>query len=342
MGANPPPDDTPPVALPVRLDGLPAALTERRQWVAWRFEWVAEAKADAGGRWTKVPVNVHTGGRASSTNPAQWAPFGDALAYADTHGLPGVGFVFAAEDPFCGIDLDTCRDPDTGDLDAWAGAIVADLDSYAELSPSGTGVHVIVAAALPVTSGRRKGRLEMYHAARYFTMTGHRLPEAPATVRRRQGAVDALYAVTFDATEPESPRPDRHRPTAPPADGTGLGDADVVRRAMAARNGAAFAALYVVGDTAPYDDDESRADEALCSLLAFWTRDPGQIDRLVRRSGRYREKWERADYRDRTIRRALDLVTDSYQGGGAPATSRPPTGRRIGAVEFVGGKAVPR
>jgi hypothetical protein len=113
---------------------LPAAVIDLPQWVAWRF-------AQREGKWTKVPVDPRTGANASPTNPAHWATFGDALAYADVHGLPGVGFVFAASDPYCGVDLDGCRDPETGELEEWAAAIVDDLASYTELSPSEKGVH---------------------------------------------------------------------------------------------------------------------------------------------------------------------------------------------------------
>ncbi len=325
----------PPDALPVYSDNLPDALTERPQWVAWRFEWVGDATADEGGRWTKVPVNVHSGQRASSTNPAHWATLAEALAHAETHGLPGVGFVFAPDDDLCGIDLDKCRDPDTGALDEWAAGIVADLDSYTELSPSGRGVHVIVRAALPLKSGRRKGRLELYHAARYFTVTGHRLPDAPATVRRSQGAVDALYAATFGETESETlgPSPNGHTPSG------ALTDGDIIKRASEAKNGDKFRRLYFDGDTSDHGDDDSAADLALLGLLTFYTQDEAQLDRLFRRSGLYREKWERADYRERTISKALEreetygVNGNGARGGanGGASVSPPPVG--VEAVE---------
>lgn len=53
-----------------------------------------------------------------------------------------VGFVFTRDDPFVGIDLDHCRDPETGKIKPWALEIVAKLNSYSEVSPSGTGLHI--------------------------------------------------------------------------------------------------------------------------------------------------------------------------------------------------------
>jgi primase-polymerase (primpol)-like protein len=60
------------------------------------------------------------------------------------------------------------------------------------------------------------------------------------------------------------------------------------------------------GDDSGYGGDTSRADAAFLAMLAFWTGpDPERLDRLFRNSGRYREKWERADYRDGVIALAL-------------------------------------
>ena len=72
-----------------------------------------------------------------------------------------------------GIDLDKCRDPETGKTEAWAKAILNELSSYTELSQSGQGWHAIVKGSLP-GGGNRKGRVEMYDHDRYFVMTGKR------------------------------------------------------------------------------------------------------------------------------------------------------------------------
>ena len=84
-----------------------------------------------------------------------------------------------------------------------------------------------------------------------------------------------------------------------------LTDDEVIYRALSARNAEKFSRLFERGDTGDYDGDDSRADQALVSLLAFWTQDPGQLDRLFRRSALYRDKWERSDYRERTIGKAI-------------------------------------
>jgi primase-polymerase (primpol)-like protein len=83
----------------------------------------------------------------------------------------GKGIVFDKDDPYTGIDFDKCRDAQTGTTQPWAAALIAELSSYTELSPSGTGWHVIARARL--SKERNKiGHVEMYDCGRFFTMTG--------------------------------------------------------------------------------------------------------------------------------------------------------------------------
>jgi putative DNA primase/helicase len=164
----------PPRTLAVIDENIPTDLTERPQWVGWQWVWIPD---DA--RWTKVPLDAKTGRRASSTNPATWATFAAALAAAERRGWPGVGFVVTRDDPYVGIDLDDCLDPETGELAPWAAAIIADFDSYTEVTPSATGLRIWIRTETGLLpggeDGRREGPIEAYGAARYFTVTGHRL-----------------------------------------------------------------------------------------------------------------------------------------------------------------------
>lgn len=99
-------------------------------------------------------------------------------------------------------------------------------------------------------------------------------------------------------------------------------DEEIIQKAHNAKNGAEFSLLWA-GDAGAYDGDDSRADCALCAKLAFWVGpDPERIDRLFRRSGFYREKWDRNDYRERTIAKALEGVTEFYSHGGSSKAER--------------------
>jgi putative DNA primase/helicase len=163
-----------PAALPVVLDRIPAEMRAAWRWLVFRYEL-------RDGRTTKVPYNPNTGRRAASINPGTWATFEQACAAS---GYPGLGFALGGG--FAGVDLDKCRDAHTGEIAAWALAIIDRLDSYTEASPSGTGVHVIVRVdpSWPVPGGNRKDPgIEIYGAGRFFTVTGRALNNAPLAER---------------------------------------------------------------------------------------------------------------------------------------------------------------
>jgi putative DNA primase/helicase len=166
----------------------PGELRTIDQFVCWQEE-------DRDGDVTKVPYSVH-GGRASSTNPKTWAPFEAAIAYAEERSMSGVGFVFTEDDPFAGIDIDKCRNSETGSVAPWAQKIVDALDSYTEVSPSGTGLHIFVKATLP-GQNNRKGPVEMYESGRYFTLTGKHLDGTPTEIHERQDVLERLYRHVF-------------------------------------------------------------------------------------------------------------------------------------------------
>lgn len=146
-----------------RLGNIPEEMRRRRQWVAWKLE-------ERNGKSTKIPYIVAGGeGRASSTDSETWGSFEEAVQALKTGLYKGIGFVFSSGDPYAGIDLDGCRDPETGELEEWAAEIVRDLDGYAEVSPSGTGVHIIVRGKAP---NKKRGRVEAYSSGRFFTISG--------------------------------------------------------------------------------------------------------------------------------------------------------------------------
>lgn len=280
----------------------------RPQWVAWRIE-------QRDDRPTKVPYNARTGDRASSTEPSTWARFEEAVAFNTTRHFDGVGYVLSPDDPYVGIDLDGCRDPRSGRVEPWAKAIVKRLDSYTEISPSGTGLRIFVRGTLP-PHGRRKGSkekppaIEVYSQARFLTITGQVYFLSSQTIEDRSEELLAWHREVFGL--PPEPRQNGRVARAP----VHLADADLLLKARSAENGHKFWALWN-GDYSAYSS-QSEADLALVNHLAFWTGpDTARLDGLFRSSGLMRDKWERQDYRDRTIEKALEGRTEFY-GGSSP------------------------
>jgi hypothetical protein len=163
---------------------VPSELAELRQWCLWRHE---------SGR--KVPYQPN-GQRAKSNAPATWSTLRECQAVVDQ--FSGLGFVFSADDPYCGLDLDGCyRD---GELAPWAAEILERLPAgYAEISPSGRGIKVWVRGRLPDGKGRKVQvadgqQIEIYDRGRYFAFTGGALDTNQNTIGDCQDSLDAILA----------------------------------------------------------------------------------------------------------------------------------------------------
>lgn len=283
---------------------IPSELKRRPQWVVWRYErspldGSGSGSRAAGETRAKVPYSPLTGKRASTTDPSTWA------AYAQCSSHQRIGYVFSADDPYAGIDLDDCLDPDTGEVGRVAGVVLGYLGTYAEVSPSGRGVKLVARGRLP--EGRRQSRtlgIEMYDEKRFFALTGERLSRPYSEIREVD--LEPLHRWCFGPPPPPTVSDSEEKTESPRfSPRSRCSDAEVLGKARSAANADKFEALFD-GDTSGYAT-HSEADLALCAMLAYWTdRDASKVEELFSLSGLVREKWTaRADYRRRTIRRAI-------------------------------------
>jgi putative DNA primase/helicase len=153
--------------IPPIVENIPEQLTERPQWVCWRN------LEREGQKPTKAPYIPGTERQASTTDLMTWRTFPEALAAYEAGEPPydGIGFCFCSADPYVGIDLDDCRDPETGAIEPWAQKVIDSLfEAYAEASPTGTGVHIIACGVLK--EGVKTKNVEVYGQDRFFTITG--------------------------------------------------------------------------------------------------------------------------------------------------------------------------
>lgn len=168
-------------------------LTELDQWVYWRYEY-------ADGRWTKPPINPKTLRYASVTKPWSWGSYEAVDEVNEVGKANGIGFVVTEGDPYCGVDLDDCRNPETGAIEEWAQKFVDRFDSYTEASPTGTGLHIIVRAKLPPNAEHEPfDGIEVYDCKRYFTITRDVVLRRP--IRLAQEAAEELTAPKYECDE---------------------------------------------------------------------------------------------------------------------------------------------
>jgi primase-polymerase (primpol)-like protein len=183
------------------LAKLPHALqplTRLQHWVNWKFVSVK-------GKWTKPPFNPrNTRWHAQNNAPKTWGSYEQALRASrqgDFAEYGGIGFNLLGAD-LAAFDLDKCRDPASGEIEPWALELVARAATYAEISPSGTGLRIIGKASpdsskvhcYPKIPGA--GHIEAYRRCeRYITVTGLQIEGTPDDLADVDALMDELAAL---------------------------------------------------------------------------------------------------------------------------------------------------
>lgn len=274
------------------LHNIPEELRRLNQWLIWKMEYNNNVL-------TKVPYNVLTARRASSTDPKTWATYQQAVdALNHVSDAAGVGFVLSPDDPYTCIDLDEDT-PFTRD-------IITRFASYTERSPSGVGFHVWLRGKLPDT-GRRRKPVEIYSSGRFLTMTGNVVYNAPIQERQellmrlvaRMGNTATVPASAIDLTAVSRP--------------SDMTVAEAVAMLRTTSHWAAIDSLahgrteFVQGP----DKTGSVIDQTLCNILQLYIKDANLIAQIWRstpysRSPERHHKMVRDDYVKLTVTKAFD------------------------------------
>lgn len=283
---------------PLTIDELKG----QKRWVLWRLETV-NAKE------TKVPYQP-SGRKAMANNPATWHTHADCIGAISQ--FSGVGL--ALGNGVFGVDIDKCCDVQTGKFTAESREVVISLDSYGEYSPSGTGCHVFGLGELPgdgkpiVKPFPGCKQIEIKGRGFYFTFTGRHLSKTPADLIPRQAELNVLIQRVLSTQQSNL---------------TIKVPADEEER---------FRKLWA-GDLSDYNGDHSRADLALCGILARrFHNDVFKIDEEFRKSSLYRDKWERTDYRSATILKAVSGEPIFENGEDEPIEDDGPTEYLVDAL----------
>ena len=303
-------------------DGIPDELKRMDNFVLWRLEQI-------NGKFSKIPLTFSEDQkliRCDINNPELHGTFKavNFIYNNKNYDCNGVGFVLTGQG-IVAIDIDHCID-DNGQYSELAEELLNKYnDTYAEFSQSGKGIHIFFKDnQIDGINGRRGGALEIYTNKRYIAITGNLLPNVPKTLKEYNGATKDIIAQYIDNTKNESSTPIKNTeidvnkqietPTKKSQKIPSLNFDDeqllnIIKSSNDANSpDATFYKLFFKGDTSEYDNDDSRADNALMLKLAFWTNgNPEQMERLFYHSALgKRDKWiERSDYRERTINNAI-------------------------------------
>lgn len=292
-------------------------LKNQKIWFCWNYK-------KRNGKLTKVPISVY--GTPTGTNAPyehSWVRYEEAKRAADERGYDGVGFKIPDGYFFLDIDNKDISDP-------YVQLILDRFDSYAEFSVSGKGIHIYGKAdtsRLP-TYADKEGKLtldkafytknpnnntELYCGAltnRFAVFTGNIIRDVP--LKDCTGALLVTLEKDMKRNEINKNGNNKIIKFCEKNAGADKEVIDLVNIIKKQKNGEKFSRLYDDGNFTDYGS-QSEADCALCSMIAFRAgNDPMLIDKVFRSSALYREKWERDDYREATIRKGVELCQGSF------------------------------
>jgi putative DNA primase/helicase len=244
--------------------GALSELQPLNQWVVWRGEL-------EDGKRKKVPYNpqYHLV-KARVTIPKSGGTLNQALNQLETGDYSGIGFIITP--PLVMVDLDRSFDRANGTItNPQAQEVVQELKSYTELSPSGTGLHILAYGVLP-----GKGihtTVEMYGQDHFTTITADQIPGTTATIQHRQVALTSLYHL-FAPTVAETPFQNTRG-------GVGANAGNALRELPPEAEKDSLLHGLLRGDISPFHGDASRADFVLIMKLLHWTGDNIELTRRL-------------------------------------------------------------
>lgn len=282
------------------FEKIPQEMKSCNNWVCWQA--VPDEKSHSGIK--KIPINPYNSFQAKSNDKSTWVNYKTAVEKSVY--FSGIGFMFSNSD-FFGVDIDDCRDEVerylNGDKSGIIGEFIETLGSYAEISQSGNGIHIICKGELP-EGARRKGKIEMYDSGRYFIMTGNQIGHFDE-VKNCTESIKNLhekYLGTNKKTAVKKSTP------------VGIMSEREIIEKMCSVSPKAYALFN--GDWSAYPS-QSEADMAFCSILAFWCGgDTSLMDSIYRNSGLMRDKWDRkqsgSTYGKLLLEKCVNKCTEFY------------------------------
>ncbi len=300
------------MAISLAKPTLPPTMISQPHWLLWRL-----VDKDNAPKPAKVPYSPHTMGACNSTELESLTTYETALAAWEHAPKFFQGLGFSLQGGIVCVDLDNCL-MDSGGLMPWAQDILDQLPpSFTEVSQSRCGLHWFGTGTINGTRNKFTladgNTVEIYQSKRFIAVTGTRFEDAPLELAEAGEQLNQLYTQLCEK-QPRSPVTQVPKAPTLPVD---LDDTQLIQKMFNSSGDKAIEALWH-GDTSAYNDDESSADLALLSHLAWWTNgDSHRMERLFGQSMlAAREKWRRDDYRQRTMAKALEGFAGGYTGEG--------------------------
>ena len=285
--------------LECKLENMPQRLKKLPNWILWKTQ------ERENGKMTKIPYQFNGEQEARANDYTTWSFFETIEYYYNLlkSNVSGIGFVFNREQNIIGIDIDHCVEYEESDVNRerpiindLAKEIIEKLNSYTEISVSGTGIHIIIEGELPEDivcgTGRKNSKLglEIYRYGRYFTMSGNILNNND--IQNRTEEITDIMRKHFDDSDLKERVVNLQEYSADKVD---MSNAELWEKMFASSKGGEIQDMFRGVLTS--NGDHSSTDLSLCNHLAFWTgKSATRIDSMFRETGLMRDKWDIIHY----------------------------------------------
>lgn len=272
---------------------MPYVLRNNKNFVNWRLDYY-DKDGQPRPKPAKIPVNPATNRNALASNHTTWGTFEEACKNAD-NGNCGIGYVFDNKG-LVGIDLDGCIE--NGKVNDWAMDIVKKVNSYTEISPSGTGLHIFTFGKIESNINNRNFGIEMYCKEHFVIFTGNHLKGTPSAIAK---TIDAQPVITelYNQYKPQSVAQPVINAVGSPDKQTAT-TFEIIERLKASKHYQNKYLRFAQGKPALIEDengklvvdtyyvkedgtpDLSKIDSAFVKAIAFFKATPEQIDEIYR------------------------------------------------------------
>jgi hypothetical protein len=285
---------------------FPNELKAFNSFILWKLE---ERK----GKLTKTPYQIN-GKMAKVNDKLTWTDF-ETVKKAKN--FSGIGFVFSLDNDILGIDFDHCFDKN-GKINKEVLYWIKKFNSYTEISQSGTGIHILlkinkkelqkyIEETFGNETGLKREKGEIYITGRYFALTGNVYNNLNNLTYTN---INYLKDFINYLTEEKKPINSNNKQININNINATLTDNEIISLATKFNNN--FSYLY----NEPGKSGNSEGDQSIINILCFYTRDPGQIKRIMLNSPRTREKFSKhPTYLSNSIKKGLQRVKTSYNPG---------------------------
>ena len=293
-------------------EDIPYELKKEERWCLYKI-------IQRDGKNTKLPLKPN-GKSAISNDKTTWFSYEACIAALNRNIGDGLGFMLG--DGYIGIDIDKVSDDIMEySMDYHANSMTADflreISTYAEISPSKTGLHFIGKGEVPGERKRYKN-LEIYDKDRFFTVTGNVIKDRD---RNKVINIDSELKLLYEKYMPKINKISAENKISPTLTFY-KGEQDILDklfyRGYFSYTGEDLRQIYY-GNYESYFNSQSEADFFMLGRLLYYTSDTEKAISLMENSGLKREKWYKrrgaTDYIHYIANKAIASINQFYDWG---------------------------